>query len=203
MDARIEATRQRLREAIFELAAEKDVSAISVAELSRAAGIDRSTFYGHADSPAGLLAVLLAEDLEPLRVAVEETLESAPGTLAAVGEQLNARLVDHVERHAAIYADRGDGGRINFALYSVLSGYTRTALESVFGHLAEAGAPVPPSADDRRYLAAFVAHGIVGAITTWLAEPEPRDRTRLERVLGLVYTNWLVPAASAIEGETP
>jgi AcrR family transcriptional regulator len=202
MDARIEATRQRLRAAVFSLAAEKDVSAITVAELSRAAGIDRSTFYAHADSPAGLLAVFLAEDLEPLRVAVEETLERAPGTLAPVGAQLNARLVDHVERHAAVYADRGSG-HINFALYSVLSGYTRTALERVFAHLAEAGAPVPRPAEDRRYLAAFVAHGIVGAITTWLAEPEPRDRARLERVLALVYTNWLVPAASAIEGEKP
>ena len=37
--------------------------------------------------------------------------------------------------------------------------------------------------------------GAIGTIATWLGEPEPRDRGRLERTLGLVYSNWLVPAS--------
>ncbi len=190
-DARIETTRARLREAVFALAATKDVGAITVAELTRAAGIDRSTFYAHASSPTELLAGFLREELDPLREAVEETLDRAPATIATVGEQLNARLVDHVEHHAAIYADRGD--QLNSALYTALSRHTRTSLQHVFDHLAR-----PADADERRYLAAFVGHGVVGTIATWLAEPEPRDRQRLERALGLVYSAWLVPAADAI-----
>ncbi|WP_460783236.1 TetR/AcrR family transcriptional regulator [Microbacterium tumbae] len=207
VDARIEATRRRLREAILGLAAVKDVASISVAELTRAAGIERTTFYAHAASPTELLIGLLSEELDPLREAVERTLDEAPGTLAVVGAQLNARLVDHVERHAAIYADRGDG-RINSALYTALSEHTRTALAHVIDHLGDPGDP-----DERRYLAAFVGFGVVGAIATWLAEPEPRDRSRLERAIGLVYSNWLIPASGTyvsprrgepeIEGERP
>ncbi len=213
MDARIEATRRRLREAVFELASVKDIAEVSVAELARAAGIDRSTFYAHAASPTELLTGFLRQELDPLRIAVEVTLDSAPGTLASVGDELNARLVDHVEQHAALYADRGDG-RPNSALHAALSTHTRTALAHVFEHLHAQGAPVPASADERRYLAAFVGSGIVGAIETWLAEPEPRDRDRLERALGMVYSAWLVPAArndsppppddgNLIEGDIP
>ncbi|HEY0246924.1 MAG TPA: TetR/AcrR family transcriptional regulator [Gryllotalpicola sp.] len=196
-DARIEATRRRLREAVFALASVKDIGDVTVAELARAAAIDRSTFYAHADSPAELLTGFLREELDPLRVAVEQTLDSAPATLATVGEELNARLVDHVERNAALYADRGNG-HPNAALHGALGAYTRTALEHVFEHLHAQGAPVPASADERRYLAAFVGYGIVGAIATWLSEPEPRDRARLERALGLVYSSWLVPAVADV-----
>jgi AcrR family transcriptional regulator len=201
MDARVAATRRRLREAILELATAKDLGEITVTEVARAAGIDRSTFYQHADSPTALLVDVLHEELDPLRAAVEETLDRDPASLARVGTELNARLADHVEQHADLYADRGDG-RINSALYAALSSHTRTALEQVFEHLAEAGAPVPAAADERRYLAAFVAYGVVGAIATWLAEPGPRDRGRLERALAPVYDAWLVPAATTVPPPT-
>ncbi len=197
MDARIEATRARLREAVFALASTKDVGDIRVAELTRLAGIDRSTFYAHATSPESLLLGFLRDELDPLREAVEATADEAPDSLAAVGEGLNARLVDHVEARAALYADRHDG-RPNTALYGALSLHTRTALQAVFDHLGE-----PASADERRYLAAFVGHGVVGAIAVWLAEPEPRDRSRLERALELVYRNWLVPAAAHERPDAP
>lgn len=209
VDARIEATRARLRAALLNLATRKDVGAISVAELARAAGIDRSTFYSHARSPAVLLAEFLAEDLDPLRVAVEQTLDLAPQTLGIVGNAMNARLVDHVERYAAVYVDRGNG-RINSALYAVLSNHTRASLEKVFTHLpaqpplrGPSTSPLPADVDDRRYLAAFLAHGIIGTVSTWLAEPEPRDRRRLERALEVVYSAWLVPAAMASSSTAP
>lgn len=195
MDARIEATRARLREAVFELAAAKDVGTIGVAELSRAAGIDRTTFYAHASSPTELLTGFLREELEPLRDAVEATLDEAPAALARVGVELNRQLVDHVERHAAIYADRGDG-RLNSALHAALAVHTRDSLLHVLDHAARVGEG-SGTEDERRYVAAFIGHGVVGTIATWLAEPEPRDRSRIEQALALVYSHWLLPLAAS------
>ncbi|MFC4244756.1 TetR/AcrR family transcriptional regulator [Gryllotalpicola reticulitermitis] len=176
------------------LAARKDIGTVTVAELARAADIDRSTFYSHASSPTELLLDVLREDLDPLRVEADESLDGSPETVAQIGRGLNARLVDHVERYEAIYADR-DGGRPSSALHTVLSGHVRTSLELVFRHL---GAPTAEGDAQvgTEYLAAFVAHGVVGAVSVWLSEPAPRDRTRLEAVLGIVYSAWIVPAAT-------
>lgn len=47
MDKRIEKTLVKIRSGLLSLVAEKNIADISVAELSRAAGIDRKTFYLH------------------------------------------------------------------------------------------------------------------------------------------------------------
>lgn len=50
MDKRIEKTLVKIRSGLLSLVAEKDIADISVAELSRASGIDRKTFYLHYKS---------------------------------------------------------------------------------------------------------------------------------------------------------
>lgn len=47
MDRRIEKTLVKIRSGLLSLVQEKDIADISVAELSRAAGVDRKTFYLH------------------------------------------------------------------------------------------------------------------------------------------------------------
>ncbi len=192
MDVRIEATRRELRKAILSLAAQKDVSAITVAELASTAGVDRSTFYAHASSPTDLLLGVLLEDLEPIRLGV---LNRSPEAFAEAGRQLSKQLVAHIERYAAIYAER-DGARPNSALHCVLSIRFRESLEMIFKHFkgargmhsAEAGSALKPG-----YLAAFIAHGIVGLVATWLAEPTPRDHAKLEAMFDVVYATWVAP----------
>jgi AcrR family transcriptional regulator len=192
VDARIKATRARLRKVILELASEKDVSAITVAEIARAADIDRSTFYTHAGSPIELLEGILLDDLDPLRAEVEAVIDREPSSLAEVGPRLNARLVDHVERNAAIYLPHGDGP--STALHIVLGQHTRRALRQVFEHLSETSSAA--ARFDTDYLAGFVGQGVVGVISVWLSEEAPRDRARLEAALALVYEIWLIPAAN-------
>lgn len=50
MDKRIEKTLVKIRSGLLSLVADKDIADISVAELSRASGIDRKTFYLHYKS---------------------------------------------------------------------------------------------------------------------------------------------------------
>ncbi len=67
VDARIVHTTAALREAILRLAADRPVSSITVADVTRAAGINRATFYSHAVSPGSLLADALTPELDRIR----------------------------------------------------------------------------------------------------------------------------------------
>src|SRR3546814_11082417 len=66
-DPRVERTRARLAEAVLALAAERDITTASVSELTRRAGVNRSTFYAHADTPVELLTRVLAAELDDVR----------------------------------------------------------------------------------------------------------------------------------------
>jgi len=102
-------TRAALRAAILELAAQEDVSELSVVEVARRAGINRVTFYDHATSPAALLVAVLADELDEIRAALLDRDTTDSGVPAAAPDPLDlvdrvARAVAaHVERHAAIY----------------------------------------------------------------------------------------------------
>lgn len=90
----------RLRAAVLGLASETAVSAIKVADLCRAAGVSRDTFYRLAESPVQLLASIFDEELAGL-----DKLEPGPGPTSA--SQLmsdTTRLwLEHMARHEAIY----------------------------------------------------------------------------------------------------
>ncbi|MFC8733716.1 TetR/AcrR family transcriptional regulator [Luteimicrobium sp. NPDC057192] len=109
MDRRTVRTRAALRAAILELAAQQDVSELSVVEVARRAGINRVTFYDHATSPAALLVAVLADELDQIRAALLEPDVAGGGEPAATPDPLElvdrvARAVAaHVERHATIY----------------------------------------------------------------------------------------------------
>nr|WP_235001843.1 TetR/AcrR family transcriptional regulator [Arcanobacterium ihumii] len=64
-DPRFLRVRENLRLAVFKLALEKPVEEITVAELTREAGISRTTFYKHGSSPAQFISEIIIEELEP------------------------------------------------------------------------------------------------------------------------------------------
>src|SRR6185436_9727551 len=63
-DPRITRTEQALRHAIVQLATERRVSQITVADLAERAGVTRATFYNRYGSPLELLLQVLCADLE-------------------------------------------------------------------------------------------------------------------------------------------
>ena len=64
IDPRIVRTAQACEQAIVELASQRPVSQISVAELAERAGVTRATFYNRYSSPLELLIQVLFADLE-------------------------------------------------------------------------------------------------------------------------------------------
>lgn len=64
-DPRFQRVREQLVRAVVDLAAEKPAEQISVSELTARARVARTTFYKHAESPAGLLAAHLINQVRP------------------------------------------------------------------------------------------------------------------------------------------
>ncbi len=189
VDARILHTTAALREAILRLAADRPVSRITVADVTRAAGINRATFYSHAVSPGSLLADVLTPELDRIReddvAARRAAFErgAGPDELAAITRRGIDAVVEHVIAHRDIYGkalpDPEDG-----SLHRLLVDHFTVSSAQ---HIRELPAGRPELLDD--VAAGFVAQGFVGAIEAWLAGPR-RSRKALVETITLSFPAW-------------
>src|SRR5438309_9013593 len=100
-DPRVTRTVRALEQAIEELASQRPVSRITVAELAERAGVTRATFYNRCDSPLDLLIQVLYADLERthrLERRAEGGYSPAQMLRLATGD-----VADHVERYRSVY----------------------------------------------------------------------------------------------------
>src|ERR1700735_2674630 len=113
-DPRVTRTDKALAQAIVELASQRAVSQITVADLADRAGVTRATFYNRYGSPLELLIHLLYADLDRGH-GLEQARRAEGGYSAAQMLRLaTGDVVDHVERFKDVYrhalrdpADRG------------------------------------------------------------------------------------------------
>ena len=165
IDPRIVRTAQACRGAIVELAAERPISQVSIADLAQRAGVTRATFYNHYANPLSVLIEVLLADLERAH-ALEEKRRIEGGHSAA--EMLRLSIVDvadHIERFEAVYRlavdDPADGG-----VYDAL---VRHFTEYAIAFIARCTHPDLPDSN-HGVMAQFVAHGFAGAIRAWLSD---------------------------------
>jgi AcrR family transcriptional regulator len=184
VDARILHTTAALREAILRLAADRPVSEITVADVTRAAGINRATFYSHAVSPGSLLADVLTPDLDRIRQEDVEARRVPDFDAAATTRTGINAVVDHIVAHRDIYK-KGLQDRNDASLHRLLvDHFTVSSLEHIH---SLAPADRPDVLDDAA--AGFVAQGLVGAISAWLAGPR-RSRKALVDTVVLSFPAW-------------
>ncbi|MCQ4214747.1 TetR/AcrR family transcriptional regulator, partial [Streptomyces longispororuber] len=178
VDVRVQRTRARLREAVLRLATEQPVEDISVADLVRAARVNRTTFYKHADSPAAVLAQVLYEDLDQVRSKwIDDTLTSG---LPAheVWERASTALIGHLGRHDALYTV-GLVGRRSPVLHRLLVDHFIASVRTLLERQPEMLPAAPSDQGDTGAAAPgaygpvdwridaysrFVAHGEVGLV---------------------------------------
>lgn len=190
VDARILHTTAVLRDAILQLAAERPVSAITVADVTRAAGINRATFYSHAVSPGSLLADVLTPELDRIREDDVEARRAAsargagPDELSAITRRGIEAVVEHVVAHRDIYA-RGLPDTEDAALHRLLVEHLTVSSAQ---HIRELDPATRPAMLDD-VAAGFVAQGFVGAVEAWLAGPR-RSRKALVETITLSFPAW-------------
>ncbi|MBT2502931.1 TetR/AcrR family transcriptional regulator [Curtobacterium sp. ISL-83] len=190
VDARILHTTAALRDAILRLAADRPVSAVTVADVTRAAGINRATFYSHAVSPGSLLADVLTPELDRIReddadarrIAAARGADSAE--LAAITRHGITAVVEHVVAHREIYV-RALPDPHDACLHRML--VEHFTVSSAL-HIQELPVDQRPEVLDD-VAAGFVAQGFVGAIEAWLAGPR-RSRKALVDTITRSFPAW-------------
>lgn len=194
-DPREERTVRQLTAAVLAMAAERDITHASVAELTRLAGINRSTFYAHAASPVALLTRVLNAELDVVRRRTTTDMESDGLLTRDVARQTLDQIIDHVEARIDIYGGL-DRPSSRYALRVVLAEHVE---QSVLLMLRD-GFAVPPIAGAafKAMFAAYVAHGVVGAVEAWLRLPAPRTHATLIDAVEQMYPAWYAPASPNI-----
>ncbi|GAA4265492.1 TetR/AcrR family transcriptional regulator [Frondihabitans peucedani] len=186
VDARIVQTTKSLHTAIVDLASSTPVSAITVADVTRAAGINRATFYSHATSPGALLADVLRPELDAIRAADLDAREEGRGPATEITRRGMERVVEHVVKYRDVY---------RLALPDPLDASTHRALarhfeESSLMHLDLRDAAALPQGFSKPLAAGFVAHGLVGVIENWLTGKRSSRRSLVDNIMLMLPTWW-------------
>jgi AcrR family transcriptional regulator len=187
MDPRMSRSRAKLADAVLRLAAERDVPTLTVAEISAEAGVNRSTFYQHAPSPAALLCTVLATELDAIR---ERHLAAADGDIRAALGKVTLAVMEHVQDHWDVYrrglAGSGEAPGLQAMLGSHFEASARLVFESRRVRVPRrAGRPVPVAMAAR-----FIAYGVVGAIEAWVLEDEPEQAAEVAADLQALLPGW-------------
>ncbi|MCD8159994.1 MAG: TetR/AcrR family transcriptional regulator [Clostridiales bacterium] len=170
-EQRILETKQRIYDAFLQLMQEKAIHQITVSELCRLAGINRSTFYHHFGSQYDVLAELTEDFLNEL----EERLRNvSPDDREGVQRRVELCLDYAMEHRALTLLLMRNTTGTDFArrLFS---------LPHIERLLSEKLSDVD-SETERRARIAFVTYGSYQLLQEWLNTPEPigtREETTL------------------------
>lgn len=187
MDARAQRTRHALHQAVLRLAAEHDVVTLSVAQLARAAQINRVTFYNHAKSPATLLTAALQGELDAVRAGILDS-----GTQEVTSRPAVA-LTEHLVAYLTVYQRNlpvtGQGVLADF-----LSGHFAQSVHLVFAEnrssLRNPAQNHITSADTVNAAAQFISRGVIGIIAVWLHSSPRPDQEQLVMFFDQLLPTW-------------
>jgi AcrR family transcriptional regulator len=167
-----------------ELASQRPISQVTVAELSERAGLTRATFYNRYSTPLELLIQVLYADLERGH-RLEETRQSGGHSAAELLRMTTAEVGDHVERFREIYrlalTDPAGSG-----VYDAL---VRHFNDYALGFMASSSRPEIRDAS-RRVVAQFMAHGFAGAIKAWLSDPSVTKDDMVDAAVACAPAWW-------------
>lgn len=181
LDPRTRRSRAALEAALRELIADRDLAQISISDVTKRAGVNRSTFYEHYADLAELAACACT-------ALFDELVASAPlpgrGQGGTVANPL-PRLFTHVARNEHLYrtllgAD-GSARVINYLLERI------TTAAHVKRGFAE---------DDDDPAAAFIAGAVLGVVIDWLRRGCPGTP---ERMGAAIWPHLL--AATSVDAE--
>ena len=149
----------------MELASQRPISQITVADLADRARVTRATFYNHYSSPLELLIQVLLVDLERAHRLEEERRAHGNYSAAEMLRLTTSDVAEHIERFKALYQhtvrDPADG-----AVYEAL---VRHFADYALAFIARCTHPDLPDVN-HQVVAQFVAHGFAGAIKAWLSD---------------------------------
>lgn len=187
-DARWQRSRQKLQDAVLELATEKAIATVSVTEVAERAGVDRTTFYKHAVDPESLLVSILRDEMNQVLVDFEATyLDLTPPDAFIMGIRM---IVGHVFSRRAIYA-RSSIHESNTPLALVVRVHIR---EHTPTYIRNGLINFPQDLLGDQYAIAtasrFIAAGFVGALTEWLSQSDDPSVDEFMTLFERIAPSW-------------
>lgn len=164
-DPRYRRVRQLLVAALLELAGTRPAETITVAELTASAGVSRAAFYGHASSPARLLAEVLIGELRPRLDTLAEQMGRDQADYVELWRSIYLALLEHVGRHAAVYTVlTAHESAVSSALTSYFEEAASRYVEAMNARLAG-----PPLGELWTVMAVSQqAHNMIAVIHAWI-----------------------------------
>jgi AcrR family transcriptional regulator len=201
VDPRARRSKDALEAALLELVATKDLAQISVSDITKRAGLSRSTFYEHytdvhslAASACTVLFDELIEGSDMVDPRIAESTDSEDNPLIPVFGHFaeNARL------YRSLLGPDGSARVINHLLHRirVFAYVNRRLVTAVPSTIADGPTDNPHDPE-----AAFVAGALIGTVVDWLRRgcpgtPEAMAATVWPQLLGGVSVNGLGPRQS-------
>jgi AcrR family transcriptional regulator len=184
-DPRITRTARAFEQAVVELAGQRPVSQITVADLAERAGVTRATFYNRYSSPLELLIQVLDADLKRCLRLRETRQADGLHTVEQVVRLTVSDVADHVERFMAVYQHvlRDPAGQ---GVYEALIRYFTDRALAVFARSAHPDLPRV----NHQVIAQFFAYGFAGAIKAWLSDDTVTKADLIEAAVACAPPWW-------------
>lgn len=170
-DPRFLRTRQRLHDAMFRLAERQDITTVTVAEIAREAGIERTTFYLHyADRQAFLDAMgeSLLQEFAAIGRMFEDLKVLPSGGSLPKGPPSTFWVT---AQHPALYRQLLNG-TASFTFTSRLEQLFEAQFQSIWQQLGRVKDPGSPPLTFR---ARYAAAASIGLLRLWLDEGDNQD----------------------------
>ncbi|MCI6990336.1 MAG: TetR/AcrR family transcriptional regulator [Clostridiales bacterium] len=167
-DRRVRRTKARLRQAMTQLMLEKDLSSITVRELTDLADVNRGTFYTHYKDIYDMIDQVENEIFSELEDLLDlHTSEIVQRDIAAVLQEV-FRFVGRNQNLCRVFLTRQSADRFFQRLNQLIYRKCLDEWKELY-HTADREAP--------RYVLEFVVSGTVGLIRAWATNgfPEPPE----------------------------
>ena len=161
-DPRALRTRRKLVDAFHAAVADADPAAMSVASLTRAAGVNRTSFYSHFATPEDLAIHALSDLLDVVGDA--DILMPAQEASRRALEDIVGFVHERRDSYARVLGP-GAAPRLLMAVTEAFTERTVASLERIGTR--------PPGAD-LRVTARFLAGGVLSVIGAWLSDDQSR-----------------------------
>ena len=178
VDARAQRTRRSLARALVALAPERGLDAVRVEDLARAAGVSRSTFYGHYASKGDFLRTSF--------LGMIDACEAAARAAGRTNVLPTLELFTHVHGSggfAAVFARSREFPRMLAAAEVKLRAIAAANL-AARGELPE---------PERRAAAVFLAGALVGTLRWWIEASLKEEPARLHAAFAELTRRTLTP----------
>ena len=189
VDPRTRRSRSALEAALLELIDERELAQISISDVTKRAGVNRSTFYEHYTGLDDLAASACTVHFDELVKSAPLSTSDSARDVAQARHSL-ANLFAHVAEHAHLYrtllGPEGSARVINHLLHRITAGaHNRTG--SADEHADDfVEHPHDPAA-------AFVAGAVLGTVVDWLRRGCPGTPEEM----GAAISPHLIGAVSA------